>query len=350
VAVLDRSARLLMVRGWAPSTRSAYSTGLAKWRRFRWETGGEGNDVEDEWTEAEREHWAVRFFVWMLREGYSPATSAQQTYSVSGALRGLGRGSLLRVSATRKGRLGVMTKGATEWRKDLLGQNEGAEGARLPELGISLAPPQRRAPWRPLTLWELELVIQWWLQWSGDPPEVAGRWCAVLMLAYFACWRPSNFVKQRVPGRPWQRWLVRQEDIERRETVTCWKVRDQKTGVPFVQGWGREGAPGLALQAMEEHLIVDSKPGKRAWLCWLEDPSVPIAGQELQDRWSRGVVGARLAPGVETPYALRRGGATYWAKEGGLSWQQVGAAHGWQGATVKRYIMVEAWKEKPGKQ
>ena len=63
------------------------------------------------------------------------------------------------------------------------------------------------------------------------------------------------------------------------------------------------------------------------------------------DRSARLLMVKGWAPSTRSAYR-----ATYWAKEGGLSWQQVGAAHGWQGATVKRYIMVEAWKEKPGKQ
>jgi len=347
VALLDGQARMLMVRGWAPSTRGAYNRGLEKWRRFRRATGGTGADVEDDWTAGEREQWAVRFFVWMLMEGYSPATSSQQVYSVSGALRGLGRGALLAVNSTRKGRLAVMVKGATEWRRDQLGLNDGAAGAWLPELGINLAAPKRVAPWRPLTLWELDRIIQWWLKDSGDPADVAARWCAVLLMAYFACWRPSNFVKQGVAGRPWQRWLVRQSDIRQQKGLTTWRVRDQKTGFPFTQGWGPEGAPGRALEAMEQFLRVEAKPGKRTWMCWLWEPTQPITAQELEDRWARGVVGARLAPGVSTPYALRRGGATFWVKEGGLSWQQVAAAHGWRGATVKRYIMVEDWVKEP---
>jgi len=160
-------------------------------------------------------------------------------------------------------------------------------------------------------------------------------------------WSVVYFVQQGVVGRPWQRWLVRQSDIRQQKGFTTWRVRDQKTGVPFTQGWGPEGAPGRALEAMEQFLRVEAKPGKRTLMCWLWEPTQPITAQELEDRWARGVVGARLAPGVSTPYALRRGGATFWVKEGGLSWQQVAAAHGWQGATVKRYIMVADWVEEP---
>ena len=92
----------------------------------------------------------------------------------------------------------------------------------------------------------------------------------------------------------------------------------------------REGAGGVG--------------GGVKWLCWLYRPEEPVGYEDLLARWALGVQAAGLKGGVEGAYAMRRGGATFWCREG-LTWRQVGAANGWVSAVVRKYIMRKQWRE-----
>ena len=201
----------------------------------------------------------------------------------------------------------------------------------------------KKAQPRPLTDWELEKVCKWWTQESGEDLAIARRWAAVLTVMYYACWGPAQFTKP-AEGDGWEEWLVKQSEVRKEEEMVSWMLRDQKSGIKVKQAYDLEGPAAAVVRAVST-LLVDGA-GPDSFLCWLSDPCTPISYDELLDRWGRGVKGARLAPGVETPYAARRGGATFWFKHG-LSAKEVAKENGWPSAlSVRRFILPKFWIRK----
>jgi len=340
VAILDHEIEDLFFKSLAPRSVTAYRLALVRWRAFTQATElSEG--VLRGLTARQREQWALRFQVWEMRRGTPPKAAAQVVYNASAALRGVGLGSLLELNVGAKhSRVGAIRKGA-ERRAETVHGGDGVLG----ELGIR-AEREKGTVCRPLTDWELRLVQQWWLTKSGEPREVAERWNAILTLAYYACWRPSQFTRPSVPGIPWQRWLVRRAAVRTPPDGVGWRVKTQKTGKAFNQFFFEDGPAKVVGEALE--VLMETPPGTstRHWICWLHHPNEPVTYSDLLMLWGIGVQGAGLAPGVETPYALRRGGATFWSRVG-LTWQQVGAANGWRSGVVRRYIMTKRWLAEP---
>lgn len=285
-----------------------------------------------------REQWAVRYQVWLMLRGHRPADAAQLVYNTSAALRGEGLGSLLEMGTPkRQSRIAAVKKGIQKRREALESVSASIFTKTLVEELV-----------RPLTDWELREVCNWWLTQSGERPAVARRWAAILTVAYYACWRPSQYTKPTRPSIPWKEWLVRRRDVVRGEAGVGWIVRDQKSKNSYQQFYFVNGPAQDLVAAVNVLLEDEAEAASRGqkWLCWLSSPVRPVGYAELLERWGDGVRGARLKKGVEGPYALRRGGATFWTLQG-MSWEEVGAANGWKSAQVRRYIMPKRWLKPP---
>ena len=336
MGILDEEASLCVGASWALRTRTAYDRGFRQWGGFVAEVGlTQGGLVKA--TAREREQWAVRFQVWLMWRGCTPEDASQLVYNASAALRGRGLGSLLELSGLgRHSRIAAVKRGMKNRRAESGGTGGTRISAELTEKCV-----------RPLTDWELRMIRQWWLEDSGEVPAVARRWGAVITVAYYACWRPSQFTKPSKPAIPWQQWLVRVRDVVSGAAGLGWEVRTQKArDSPFMQFYFRDGPAREVLEAVRLLLTDSEEAGGvgRKWLCWLTAPNRPIEYAELLQRWGDGVRGARLERGVGSPYALRRGGATFWYRQG-LTWQEVGAANGWKSAQVRKYIMAKQWRQ-----
>ena len=343
MAVLDGEAERLIALSWASATRVAYRRALKHWDAFAGLVGMSREQLLLQ-TSRQREQWALRYQVWLMRRGATPGGARQSVYDVSGALRGTGYGSLLELNNKgRSSRIAALRKGALK--EGVTEESQRVNDARLQPGWLPLTRRVQVKP-RPLTVWELGRICRWWSSRSGEEPRVAQRWCAILTVAYFACWRPSNYTSSAGKGA-WRRWLVRVQDVAREEEGVGWTVRTQKTGFPYAQFYFSEGPAGQLLEALDVLLegFVAVK-GKTAWLCGWPTVHTPVPYNTLLQRWGEGVMGAGLSPGVEGPYAMRRGGATFWSRLG-LTWQQVGAANGWRSAAVKKYILPKRWLTEP---
>ena len=337
MALLDEEAALCVEGSWAPATRSGYLRGCRQWEGFRAEVKLSAGQFARA-TARQREQWAVRFQVWLMWRGSTPADAAQLVYNASAGLRGRGLGSLLELgSLGRHSRITAVKRGIKRRREEV----------HPTEASTALTVDLLEKVIRPLTDWELRKIQRWWLVESGEDKAMAERWVAILTVAYYSCWRPSQFTKPTRKTIPWQQWLVRARDVTEGVKGVGWVVRNQKArDSPYTQFFYREGPAEVVLQAVATLQRYSEESGKkgRKWLCWLSSPSQPVGYKELLERWGDGVRGARLGRGVESPYALRRGGATFWFRQG-LSWQEVGAANGWNSAQVRRYIMPRQWQE-----
>ena len=329
---LDGTAWSLVLAALAPATRAAYRLALERWEKFCVSVGlGEAALLVE--SAREREQWAIRYQVWLMWVGTPAAGAAQLVYNTSAALWAKGAGSLLELGTARGklSRVGKVKRGA-------LG------GAAV---GWVRAGDRQGMTPRPLTDWELRVVCRWWREEACDEAGVGRRWAAILTVAYYACWRPSQYTRSTRASIPWRRWLVRMRDVVVTEGYIQWRVRTQKTGNSFLQRFYRGGPAEDLVEAMEELMQGADKMGKGVrWLCWLYRPDEPVGYADLLARWALGVQAAGLEGGVEGAYAMRRGGATFWCRAG-LSWRQVGAANGWVSAVVRRYILRKLWRECP---
>lgn len=340
VALLDEEVFLCLEAGWSPKTRSGYTRGWGGWLAF---LGAVGVDlgVSKRWNADEREQWALRFGVWLLRTGMSGSTTKNTVSCASAVHRALGLGSLLAAGGQnwRRSRLGMLVQGdeklQSEWRK----------GGQWVEAGTS-EKKRRFALRRPLTVWELDLLVQYWMS-KGDTGK---RWAAVIVVAYFCCWRPSQYCNMQVKGRQWRRWLVRQGDME-------WDEVKEKGYMELVARTGKNKKRlEQTLQCSDGRRSGDSCPVHMAlewlqseqpgaWLAWKDAPTEELKYSEIRGMWSQGVLALGLQEGVETLYALRRGGATYWYMSG-LDTKAVAQIGGWTSAEVRRYILVDRWVHK----
>ena len=331
VQILDAEVGRCVEAAWAQRTKEAYRPAISKWVMFM-ERVGLSRTQLFAISGKRREIWAVRFQAWlMLQMGQPPKFAAQTTYRASAALRGLGYGSLFE---SKDSRVGLVAKGALkrlEWA--CAGDNThsgAAQGARVRD--------------RPLTTWELQLLCNYWRA-TGE--EGAG-WADILTVIFYAAWRPSQYVKPAQDGaQRWRKRLVRLCDIKSSEQGLGWVVRDQKTGVPFKQFYFRGGPAQDLIDAVERLRArpAGQQRGTR-YLCGWPGPKDVITYELLLMRWQQGLKAVQLAEGVNGPYALRRGGATFYARLG-ISWQDIAAANGWASAVVKRYILPDRWLPEP---
>ena len=218
-------------------------------------------------------------------------------------------------------------------------------GEQVVQVQHCLPRPQKgrraAAPIRPLTDWELLKVCNWWRGQRSASEKWVDWWCAMMTVAYFACWRASQYSRSGQGGPPWRRWLVRRKKVALGKNDVAWIVPDQKTGRSYRQKYYRDG-PAEGMWSAVQELV----RGGGEWLCTPPGQRLPATYVELLEWWQQGVKGAELAVGVEGLHALRRGGATFWSRVG-LSHREVALANGWtpppKSNIVKRYILRKLW-------